>query len=214
MNCPVHGLTAVRAVVFDVYGTLLRIHRPRRPYRRLLDEARGRSLVVDRLQCARDIMCREVGLAEAASRMELRLPPARMRELERDLDEEIASVALFPEVPQVLRRLRAAGCRVGVCSNLAAPYVAPAECLLQGMVDAAVWSCRVGMIKPDHGIYELAALRLGVAPGELLMVGDSLDADVRGPRACGVRALHLDRRSGRGDVTSLDALPELLGMPA
>ena len=78
--------------------------------------------------------------------------------------------------------------------------------LLEGMVDAAIWSCEVGVMKPDRAIYELAASRLDTAPAELLMVGDSKQADVIGPRAAGLRALHLDRRTGGGDLTALDGL--------
>ena len=196
----------VRAVLFDVYGTLVKIQRVKRPYRQLLDEARMQHLTLQKEQSARDIMCQSLGLSEAAKFYGVELSPSQLCDLERDLEEEVRSLTLFPEVPEVLRILRDRGYRLGVCSNLAAPYVAPVAHLLEGMVDAAIWSCEVGVMKPDRAIYELAASRLDTAPAELLMVGDSKQADVRGPRAAGLRALHLDRRTGGGDLTALDGL--------
>ncbi len=48
------------------------------------------------------------------------------------------------------------------------------------------------------------------------MVGDSLEDDVEGARACGMRAIHLDRasqRRGEEDrIGSLAELPSALGL--
>lgn len=201
---------AIRGVLFDVYGTLVHLQRPTRPYRQLLDIVRAQNPAISKERGARDVMCQSLGLADAARFYGVELSPVQKSALERDLDEELRSLRLFPEIPQVLRNLRVRGYRLGVCSNLAEPYVSPVAHLLGGMIDAAVWSCEAGAMKPDIAIYELASLRLGIAPAALLMVGDSYQADVEGARLAGFHALHLDRQSGEGDLATLEELPNRL----
>lgn len=196
----------IRAVLFDVYGTLVQIENPKHPYRQMLDVVRRQHPTITKEQCARDLMCQPLGLAGVARFYGVQLSPAQQRELQADLDEEIRSLRLFPEVRSVLGTLRDRGYRLGVCSNLAEPYVRPAAQLLGRMIDVAVWSCEVGAMKPDAAIYESATSRLGVAPESVLMVGDSYSADVEGPRLARLQAQHLDRRSGAGELTTLEGL--------
>ena len=209
MGSPDQPPTPIRAVLFDVYGTLVHIQSPKRPYRQLLNLVRERQ-PISKKQGARDIMCQALGLTEVAAFYGVELSATHQRRLELDLHEEIASLRLYPEVPAVLRTLRARGYGLGVCSNLASPYVFPVVHLLDGMIDAAVWSCEVGAMKPDPAIYTIAEQRLGLGPVAILMVGDSYQADVEGPRMAGMQALHLDRRNGGGDLGSLEELLDRL----
>lgn len=199
----------IRAVLFDVYGTLVHIQNPKSPYRQLLKLARELQ-PISKEQGSRDIICSALGLTEAAGFYGAELSAIQQCRLELDLDEEIRSLRLYPEVPEVLRTLRARGYRVGLCSNLALPYVLPVAHLLEGMFDVAIWSCEVGAIKPDPEIYAMATLRLGFEPAAVLMVGDNYQADVEGPRLAGLHAVHLDRRNGGGDLGSLEGLLDRL----
>ncbi|CUR53927.1 HAD-superfamily hydrolase, subfamily IA, variant 1 [metagenome] len=54
-------------------------------------------------------------------------------------------------------------------------------------------SSRLGVTKPDPRAFAHVAAALDLSPGELLMVGDNLDVDVRGARDAGLRAVHVDR---------------------
>jgi HAD superfamily hydrolase (TIGR01509 family) len=60
----------------------------------------------------------------------------------------------------------------------------------------------LGFAKPDARIFHLAAARAGVAPAELVHVGDSERADVVGARAAGLRAIRFD-----GFVPGAERLP-------
>ncbi len=64
---------------------------------------------------------------------------------------------------------------------------------LEGLMDVVVLSCDCGLLKPDRAVYELAASRIGLPPGQLLMVGDSRPDDVHGPREAGFQSILLDR---------------------
>jgi len=79
-----------------------------------------------------------------------------------------------------------------------------------------VISVEEGIGKPDPDIFRIAARRLGVDPGEAVMVGDSLARDVAGAKAAGMRAIWIDRKLWDERVTAMpDARIERLSdLPA
>ncbi|MGX7825615.1 HAD family hydrolase [Actinokineospora sp. 24-640] len=84
----------------------------------------------------------------------------------------------YPDTRRALETVRAAGLPVGVLSNIAWD-IRPIFDLhgLGDLVDAYVLSYVEGVVKPDPKIFAIACERIGVAPGETLMVGDSAEAD-------------------------------------
>ncbi len=129
-----------------------------------------------------------------------------------------SSLAVFPDVSDVLQVLRAARYRIAVVSNW--------QCGLQHFCtelgfgeafDDVIVSAEVGYEKPDTEIFAEACRRVGVPPHRILHVGDSITDDVEGARAAGLQALLVRReQEGRfGDtpaIPSLELLPQLLGL--
>jgi putative hydrolase of the HAD superfamily len=110
-----------------------------------------------------------------------------------------AAWTLFADVPPALQALRDRGLRIGVVSNFDGRLPAILDGLGVG-ADAVVWSTRAGAAKPARAIFAAAASALGVPLDELCHVGDDVEADVRGARAAGARAIHVDRpRAIHGD---------------
>lgn len=72
----------IKAIVFDAFGTLVRIGEKRRPYRSLLELTRGSGRVV-RPDDAKQVMSRNLGLDEVAAWLGLNMSPAQRAELER-----------------------------------------------------------------------------------------------------------------------------------
>ena len=62
---------------------------------------------------------------------------------------------------------------------------------LGGKFDATVFSCNVGLSKPDPRIYELASEQLGVEPADCLFVGDGANDELPGAERAGMTALQL-----------------------
>ena len=62
----------------------------------------------------------------------------------------------------------------------------------EGLVDVEVFSCEVGLRKPDPAIYRMAAGLLGVEPAECLYCGDGAYAELTGAEAVGMRAVLID----------------------
>ena len=101
---------------------------------------------------------------------------------------------LYDDVPAVLRELTTAGIRVGLISN-------SHRCLdsfqshfdLREHVAAALSSADHGFMKPHPSIFQAALDRLGVAPAESVMVGDSVSQDIEVALRVGMRAALLHR---------------------
>ena len=124
------------------------------------------------------------------------------------------AVRPYPEVPEVLRRLRAAGWQPVVISNAARPFMelelrqAGLWDLLEGAVST---TSDLGLVKADPRAYLEGCRLLGIEPGGLLHVGDHPEFDLRVPASLGIRAYLVDR-GGRhdGHPRALRDLRELL----
>jgi len=130
---------------------------------------------------------------------------------------------MYDEVPGVLRTLAGAGLRIGLISNshrCMASFQSHFE--LEGLITAALSSSEHGFLKPHPSIFSAALQLVDVAPGEALMVGDSLKHDVEGAMRVGMHGVLLHRGAGehpgerdlaaRGVrvIRSLSELPELV----
>ena len=118
---------------------------------------------------------------------------------------------LFADVLPVLEELRRAALRIAVVSNGIRDLNAfVAHHRLD--VDAIVDSRSHGRVKPHPTIFQAALAALAVAPEDAVMVGDSLEEDVEGARALGMRAILIDREERHPDVH--ERLTDLYGLPA
>jgi HAD superfamily hydrolase (TIGR01509 family) len=92
---------------------------------------------------------------------------------------------------QWLARLRDQGREIYFLSNMPEPYAAHLErehTFVTWFADG-VFSARVHHIKPERGIYELAAARFGAQPQELVFLDDHVP-NVEAARSLGWNAVH------------------------
>jgi putative hydrolase of the HAD superfamily len=119
---------------------------------------------------------------------------------------------LYEDALPVLEELRARDLKLGLVSNTGRDldrFVAHHRL----DVDAALGSGAFGRTKPHPTIFRAVLERLGVEPGDAVMVGDSPEDDVEGARASGIgRAFLLDREGRYPDLP--DRLPDLFALPA
>lgn len=121
----------------------------------------------------------------------------------------------YPDSAPALAALRKAGLRVVIASNwdCSLPDWLGPTGLLE-LVDGVVTSADVGTAKPSPEVFTRALELAGVRADEALHVGDSLDNDIEGARAAGVRAVLVQRQGEPPPdvetVRSLTELPSLL----
>jgi putative hydrolase of the HAD superfamily len=80
---------------------------------------------------------------------------------------------------------------ISVCSEEVALLWEETE--FAGLFESTVFSCVVGLAKPDPRIYLLACRELGVEPGEALFVGDGANDELAGAERVGMRAVLIHR---------------------
>ena len=122
---------------------------------------------------------------------------------------------LYDDVIPVLDVLRRAGLKIGLVSNSARDVHAFARHHALD-IDAGISSFHHGKTKPHASIFRAVLDLLGVAPTEAAMVGDTIEADIDGALALGMRAVLVDRLDLRQDyeprIEDLNALPSVLGL--
>jgi HAD superfamily hydrolase (TIGR01549 family) len=118
---------------------------------------------------------------------------------------------LYEDAVPAIEALRGRGLRVGLLSNSARDldvFVAHHEL----EVDAVLTSRTHGKTKPHDTIFRRMLDLLAVAPEEALMVGDTLEDDVEGARAIGMRAVLVDRDDRYPGEDRIRGLGQLLAV--
>ncbi len=130
----------------------------------------------------------------AWSRAGIELPGALLYEIldaEQQVWDDVGQVD--PEAPRLLGWLGQRGIKRAVCSN--APF--PPEMMLRqvenngiaALMDAVVFSSRLGRRKPAPEVYQATLEAVGVEAERALFVGDRVREDYEGPRSVGMRAV-------------------------
>lgn len=223
-------LDDIRACVFDAYGTLFDFASAAKACRDVLgdDNEKLTALWRDKqlqytwlraAQCrhadfwkvtgdALDFALETLGIARIGIR-------DRLMALYLTLDT-------FPEVPDVLNRLHAAGMRTAILSNgtprMLAAIVGNAK--LGGFFDCILSVEQVGIFKPHPRVYQLAVDRLGV-PASNISFQSSNGWDAHAASAFGMQVVWCNRYNQRRErlpgapdreIKSLAELPALIGI--
>jgi 2-haloacid dehalogenase len=124
----------------------------------------------------------------------------------------------YPEVPEMLRRLKAHGIRTAILSNGSPAMLADAvgAAGLEPLLDAVLSIEEAGVYKPDPRVYQLVVDRLGVAPAAVSFQSSN-QWDAAGAAAFGFQVVSVNR-SGQpaeyGWVLRARTLADLDGLPA
>lgn len=130
-------------------------------------------------------------------------------------------LALFEEVPDVLRALQMKGVRLAILSNGSRDMLtdAVASAGLNGMFDAVLSVDEVGIFKPAPAVYDMVSAYFGTDPQAVLFVSSN-GWDICSGAAYGFRTLWVNRSGvpldllhGAPDRQARDlrALPDLIG---
>jgi putative hydrolase of the HAD superfamily len=123
-----------------------------------------------------------------------------------------------------LKKLEQNGYRMGLISNAGDDkdvHQLVSRFEIASYFDFILTSASCSYRKPHPRIFELAIANWYFLPTETVMVGDNLDADIRGAKSAGLYGIWISRRAGSSTedqprvepdatVTALDELPALL----
>jgi putative hydrolase of the HAD superfamily len=219
----------LKAVLFDLGGTLVKTASPSEIIRRIL-KAHGIKRPIDMISVAHDkaeknltledyklpyydfwikwnkIILEDLGILE------------RTDFLARALAEEWwdnAEVELYPDVGETLIRLKEIGLKVGIITNGFKKDIEEilARLNLTDFFDVAVGIDAVKKPKPYKEIFLYALEKIKVQPHEALHVGDSLEKDYFGALNAGLNAILLDREDiVKENVVKIKNMGEILDL--
>eukprot|EP00658_Telonema_sp_P-2_P005808 TRINITY_DN12195_c0_g1_i3.p1 TRINITY_DN12195_c0_g1~~TRINITY_DN12195_c0_g1_i3.p1 ORF type:complete len:273 (-),score=69.06 TRINITY_DN12195_c0_g1_i3:379-1197(-) len=191
--------TPVLAVVFDLYNTLIFMTQYNNPWGAVWANIPNLNRRAARVYVMTHNAPPEQLVIDAAR---AQLPETRLSDLAMDgfleaVEASATSVQSYPDSEPALRGLRAAGLRLGCCSNLGPPYAGGLVLTgLRELLDEVVFSFEEGAAKGEGPLlYQRTAERMGCPLENILFVGDSVSSDYEGAVQAGMQAVHLDRNN-------------------
>lgn len=221
---------SIQACVFDAYGTLFDFASAARGCRDMLGDSFDRLTVLWRDKQLQYTWLRAAqgrhadfwqvtgdALDFALATLAIDQPSMRDRLMTLYLTLET-----FPEVPDVVRRLKAAGLKTAILSNGSPAMLASAvrNAGLDGLFDAVLSVEEVGVYKPNPRVYQLAVDRLDV-PAFRISFQSSNAWDAHAASAFGMKVVWCNRYGQRREhlpgspdreIKSLSEMPGLVGM--
>jgi putative hydrolase of the HAD superfamily len=236
----------IRAVLFDLGGTLMYSRDPWEPifergYQALADSFCQQGINLDcaelskvvRYHLDRYFARRDEDLFETTYITVLREllaekghPNTDTKTIRRALDAFYAHTQpnwiLEEDALLTLRTLEAGGYRLGLVSNAGDNkdvFQLVDRFQIEPFFDFILTSAACSYRKPHPRIFELALAHWNIPAGEIAMVGDSLEADIRGAQELGIHGVWITRRVSRSaarhkihpdtEVQTLHELPAL-----
>ena len=195
-----------KVIVFDAFGTLVKIGNSRSPYLKLMKwhKQSGRK-PTSKDACI--IMSTNANLSQFSNFFGSEIPVNLLAELSADLNLDLDSIELYSDTIIVLQTLKNSGFKLALCSNLAMPYGEKLKKILPNLFDELILSYEIGSIKPDIKIYKAIQMRLNCDMKDILFIGDNEILDVEKPRSLGMSARLIQRNEAQ---TLNDVLKDIL----
>ena len=183
----------VKAVLFDLFGTLATGFCD--PEQRIIERFNLKYdyKFVERSVCGTKFQDMNSYVLTIIHNLKLPNTIETRRTLENIFEKESILDKIKPEVPQLLRRLKTKGYQIGIISNIPNPHFDHLKRYnVKKYFDAVVYSYEVGMTKQNPEIFTVALSYLGIKPSEAVMVGDSMNSDIRPAEALGIKGILFD----------------------
>jgi len=121
---------------------------------------------------------------------------------------------LFPETMDILNELKK-DYKLVLLSNTDCFSLQPLleKFEMNNLFDEVFVSYETGMLKTNPAVFDKILEKLGMEKEDVVVVGDSIDSDIKGAENAGIRAILIDRKGRREykeKISSLEELKEIL----
>ena len=217
---------SIRAVFFDLYGTLATFDPPREVIQANAAAEFGMALTAEGVDRGYHLADQHMSRQNATAPVRNMSPTeqahffAKFEQLvlegaghSVDLETSAAvwkkvrsqryGLVLFDDVIPSMGRIRNSGLLTGLISNVNSSGKALADSMgLTGHIDYAITSGDAGKEKPHPAIFRAALSRAGVRPAEAVHVGDQIESDIDGAQGAGITPILMDRFNGHPGYTA------------
>jgi len=204
---------AIRAYVFDAYGTLFDVYAAINRHRNAVGPDADRFSELWRAKQLEyswtfTLMGRYESfwtLTERALDFCFARFPSVERSLKKTLLDAYLTLDVYPEARQVLESLKTAGFSTAILSNGSTEMLesAVSAAKLNAMLDHVLSVDAVRIFKPRIEVYDLAIKALSVKPNEIVFVSSNR-WDVAGAANAGFKPLWVNRAGSPGEYPGLD----------
>ncbi len=204
-------MAKIRAVLFDMGGTLVKPEPTPKVFKKIL-KAHGIILPIEKISKATEKAREKLGIEKM---MELGnkfwvnfnfivLKYLGIKDYVLPLAEaidrewwEYANISLYPEVLEVLHKLRERKMKIGIITNTFKYDLEKvlSKLNLKDFFDIETCVDVAGKAKPDKEIFNYALEKLGLQPTEAVFVGDELEIDYEGALKAGLNTFLIDREN-------------------
>jgi 2-haloalkanoic acid dehalogenase type II len=220
----------VKAVLFDLGGTLVNIDNSKDPHvmKRMLEDCGiNRSLndvSKEWVKSWEGLNFREMAKFLDEFWVQQNLQVLRSLRVELNAEKlarfiaahwwDYAKVSLYPDAQEMLPRLKEKGLKIGLVTNglqSDTNKILPKVGLL-GFFDVVVVVDTLRKMKPDAEVFHYALEKMKATPSEALFVGDEMETDYKGAQSIGLKVFLIDREGKVQDesVNRISSLEELL----
>jgi len=223
----------IGGILFDLYGTLIDIHTDedseeiyraisqfltyqgisldrreiRDQYYRIMEEqrlARGEEYAeFDAVKVWREFIRRNPGTSALIPGAKLKQLPSFLADIYRGISRQ--RLKLYPEVKTVLDALRTRF-RLGVVSDGQSGWAVPEMRNLgvESYFNPIIISSNYGFRQPDGRLFEIALSRLGLAPKQVVFVGNDVYRDIFGAVRLGIKTVFFSSNQGTKKIDGVE----------
>ena len=220
-----------QAVIFDLYGTLITtmpdyidwvkvmasmVSAPEGDFVRLWNATHKQRTIGEfiRFQDCLAHVCQQLDLQVTKKQIE---SVVKLR-FDRTRQEVLTSQ---PQAIETVSQLKTSGYKIALLSNCSTETTtAWDETLFAKYFNVTIFSCSVGLMKPDPRIFSLAVEKLQVKPEECLYIADGMDGELKAAATVGMtpvrisfpHANHNDPYLEEWQGTTITSLKEVLDL--
>jgi 2-haloalkanoic acid dehalogenase type II len=223
------GTVVIKAVIFDLYGTLMTSHEASESIEealsKILREA-GYEIYFQEVWAARQFVAfidytrgrantPHEYYAKVLERLEIH-PDSRLVDKFVNKDFEMQKNELYPDVAATVNKLKTRGIKTAILTTIATWRFMPLLEQNKIEIDFVCTAREAAAVKPNPRIYQIVLTRFGINAEEAMMVGDDIKTDILPAKSLGIKAVLLSRniRTDRKDadhiVSSLTEITDLL----
>jgi 2-haloalkanoic acid dehalogenase type II len=223
------GTVVIKAVIFDLYGTLMTSHEASESIEealsKILREA-GYEIYFQEVWAARQFVAfidytrgrantPHEYYAKVLERLEIH-PDSRLVDKFVNKDFEMQKNELYPDVAATVNKLKTRGIKTAILTTTATWRFMPLLEQNKIEIDFVCTAREAAAVKPNPRIYQIVLTRFGINAEEAMMVGDDIKTDILPAKSLGIKAVLLSRniRTDRKDadhiVSSLTEITDLL----
>ncbi len=192
----------IKGVIFDLFNTLAKSQCPEEKLKKRLNLNLD-FLNLQKLVCAQKYENWADYVGNILKGVNRPLTAENREIVAQVFEEDSARFEFFKEAMPILKTLKAKGLRLGLISNIANPkldFIRGTD--KEQLFDSIVYSYELGAVKPEPLLFTECLSELGLEPQTVLMVGDSLPADIYPAERLGLKTVLIDREYQHPEIVN------------